>query len=288
MISAKVVQDSRCDLIDGKHRLTTMVLTYPRFIHSEVMTHRMLSKNAASSRAIPVAKMIAQVRDNPALPVFWGKNQPGMQAAEELGSTTKALTEAYWLSARDEAVVRAEQMLAVGTHKQIANRILEPWMWMVTIVSGTLDAYSNLYNLRIHPDAQPEFKVLAEAMLDAHKSSTPMTIKPGDWHLPFVGHETIMQAKARTEGDDAKTIDILRKVSAARCARVSYLNHDGSKPDIDKDIDLHDKLVVAPHASPFEHVATPRPGKWGNFTGFMQYRQVIPRENQPTYPGLEP
>lgn len=270
---ARVVADSVSE--SGK-RLTTMVWKYPRFIHSEVMTHRMLSRNAASSRAIPVKKMIEQVLTDPARPVYWGKNKPGMQAREELSGEALIEAKLAWSAARHDAIHMVEKMMAVDLHKQIANRILEPWMWMTTIVSAT--DWANVFALRRHPDAQPEFKHLADMAYEALCSHRPELLRVGQWHLPF-----ILAGEFAQYNED---YEILRKLSTARCARVSYLNHDGTEPNAEKDFDLHDKLIVAPHASPFEHVATPAEGRHANFTGWMQYRQMIPNENVTTYPGL--
>ena len=272
-ITAKVTADSVSP--EGK-RLTTMVWRYPRFIHSEVMTHRIFSRNAASSRAIPVSKMIEQVQNDPAMPVFWGKNQPGMQAKEELPEMYAHAAKGLWLQARDEAVDYALELTQLGLHKQIANRILEPWMWMVTIVTAT--EWANFYHLRRHPDAQPEIKVLADAAYEAMTKSTPEPLQPEEWHLPY-----ILAGEFAEHGSD---YEILRKLSAARCARVSYLNHDGTSPNIEKDLQLHDMLVKASHASPFEHQAKPLQGHHANFWGWQQYRSLIPNENVEQYPGI--
>jgi thymidylate synthase ThyX len=286
--------------------LLTVVARYPRFIHSEVMTHRDFSRNAASSRAIPVKKIIDQVRSDPAMPVFWGKNQPGMQAAEELDNITddfclqedrqirftrKQAVRHHWLQGKDEAVRRAEAMSALGLHKQIANRILEPWMWMTTIITAT--NWSNAFKLRRAKDAQPEIKVLFDLIWRAKKRSKPKLLQDGEWHLPFVTklekHDHMLRLVSAI-GDGYQIgqppfWNLLQKLSVARCARVSYLNHDGTNPDIEKDLDLHDRLIEAPHASPFEHQATPMLGRHANFVGYKQYRSMIANEYHSTYDG---
>ena len=291
-ISAKIVADS---VSTQGIRLVTMELTYPRFIHSEFMTHRMFSRNASSSRAIPVEKMLEQVHNNPAMPIHWGKNQPGMQAREELEYKELTETRDEWYSAASDAHHHAFWMNNYGCHKQIVNRILEPFQYIKVIVTAT--EWDNFFKLRLHPDAQPEMMVLAEHMKEAMDSSTPVALLPGQWHLPFVdfpgprGYEL--------------TLEKAIKCSVARCARVSYLNHDNSQPNIDKDVALTDKLLEAGHLSPFEHVATPMPaniysdrfefdcewidgithidrrnGYWsGNFRGFLQYRQLLGNKN---------
>lgn len=266
MIKATVVADSIT--LSGR-RLTTMVCRYPRFIHSEVMTHRAFSRNAASSRAIPVHKMLAQVEQSPAVPVWWGKNQAGMQAREELEGHLKLLAANEWLEARDSAVIHARKLMDLGAHKQIVNRLLEPWMEMALIITAT--EWDNFFNLRTHPDAQPEIQALAGEMLTVYQASTPELLQPGEWHLPFV----------TTEERARLSIETLRKCVTARCARVSYLNHDGSEPKMTKDAELHDNLLAAGHMSPFEHAAmavSDGTQWWGNFAGWMQYRKMLPGE----------
>ena len=200
MINAKILLDS---INPVGNRITSWILTYPRFFHSEIMTHRVFSRNAASSRAIPVKRMIDDIRQNCAMPIFWGKNQAGMQAKEELDNTEKYAevrkdlpygegllittkkqeAKREWLLARDSAVKHAEKMLELGLHKQIANRILEPFMHMTVIITGT--EFENFFALRAHPDAQPEFQDLAYKMLDIYQLSEPKKLKAGEWHIPF-------------------------------------------------------------------------------------------------------
>lgn len=224
-ITAKVVADSAYMVYGKRKRLTTFVLRYPRFIHAEFMTHRVFSRNASSSRAIPVAKMIQAIKDDPAMPVYWGKNQSGMQAAEELSAPEIEDMKGFWLSARNEAIRHAEEMLSRGLHKQIANRILEPWMHIEVVC--TANQWANFYALRDHPDAQPEMQALAKAMFEAHVASQPEILLPGLWHLPFVSEDE--QEVEYGTRSVAKAGEYLCKVSAARCARVSYLKHDGTK-----------------------------------------------------------
>jgi thymidylate synthase ThyX len=262
MIQARVILDS---ISNRDARLTTFVLTYPRIILAEVNTHKMLSKNTASSRAIPSVKMIKDVKENPFIPVYWGKNQSGMQASQELDKDEQLRALDLWLRARDNAVEIAESMLSLGLHKQIANRILEPWCWVTSIVTGT--DWENFFALRAHKDAQPEFRVLAEKMLEVYNESEPTYLKQGEWHTPFADKyaETLSQE------------DRLR-VATARCARVSYVNFEG-EIDHKKDFDLHDSLLKSGHMSPFEHCATPMTfttGYSGNLNGWIQYRKTFP------------
>jgi len=265
-ISAKMIEYS-CSTSTGIE-LATMQLCYPRFIHAEFMTHRVFSRNASSSRAIPVAKMIEQVRTDPAMPIHWGKNQPGMQAKEEMEGQELETMMRAWQQAAREAAATAEFMEKRGLHKQVANRILEPFQYMHVIVTAT--EWENFFALRAHPDAQPEIFVLAKVMQAAIDQSTPRWIDPDEWHLPYVLAEERLSLPT----------ELLLKLSAARCARVSYLTHDGQKPDIDKDLALYDRLVggVPLHASPIEHQATPMAtgDMWsGNFRGWMQHRQLV-------------
>lgn len=270
MISAKVIADSIWySPLNRHYRLTTLELCYPRFIHSEFMTHRVFSRNAMSSRAVPVAKMIEQVRSNPAMPIHWGINRPGMQATEQLPDGTEA--EQQWRYAAHAAANQAEQLAALGLHKQVVNRVLEPYQWMRTIVSAT--EWANFFELRCHPDAQPEFQALAQAIRTAIDDSAAVTrhdrgagLTNVEWHLPYVS-----QAER-----DLYRADLLPKLSAARCARVSYLNHDGTDPDVEADLALFKRLVGSEplHASPIEHQAIPTAGFHGNFVGWKQYRQI--------------
>lgn len=272
-ISAKIIADS---ISESGDRLTTMELEYPRFILAEFNTHRTFSRNTASSRAIPTAKIIERVRDDPAMPFVWGRNQPGMQAGEPLSDTNRLLAKNRWLASAHMAAEYAEHLAHIGAHKQIVNRILEPYMWVKTIVSST--EWDNFFDQRISPAAQPEMRILAERMRDALDGSRPELLRVGHWHLPYLddatGVEIIENPAVWGPGD----WDILaRRVSVARCARVSYLNHDGVR-DIDEDSRLYAKLLTGGHWSPFEHVATPSSRPYdhtdGNFAGWVQLRHL--------------
>lgn len=271
-IAAKVVADS---LSPGGVRLTTLQLTFPRIILAEFNTHRMFSRNAASSRAIPVKKMLEQVNNDPFVPKYWGKNQPGMQASEPLSAEGALTCESIWLEAAGRAVESVEAMIRLDLHKQLANRLLEPWMWTHVVVTAT--DWGNFLNQRIHQAAQPEMRELAEQVRDALQTSTPQPLSYGEWHLPYV-----------SQRERATNVDInLRPLSVARCARVSYANHDGTAPNVEKDKELHDKLVESGHWSPLEHVATPtfHTNYDKNFRGWIQYRSYFAGENKTIYPG---
>ena len=283
-ITAEVVADS---VSPAGIRLTTMQLRYPKFIHGEFMTHRVFSRNASSSRAIPVERMIEDVLRDPAMPTFWGKNQTGMQAREELIGDDLENIQINWLEARDEAVKWARAMVRRGAHKQIVNRIVEPWCHINVVVTAT--EWANFFTLRCHPDAQPEMRTLAEAMRDAQETSEPKSLRPGEWHLPYVdaGDFAVFDHHPAEERNQ-----LLIKLSVARCARVSYLTHDGKSPNVEDDLKLYDRLVGSTplHASPAEHQATPdakspydfnwmNPSEHGNFFGWRQYRKMLPNEN---------
>lgn len=262
MTSAKIIADSTC--YNGK-RLTTFELEYPRFIHSEFMTHRMISKNSASSRAIPIHKVIEQIMENPAMPVYWGKNQAGMTAKEELYGLELQAAKDVWLTARNEAVKHALKLNELGLHKQIANRILEPWVHMKVVATAT--EWDNFFHLRRHKDAQPEIRALANEMYLAYTHSKPQMVYSGEYHLPYVTDED----RQRYDLDDCI------KLSASLCAQVSYRKSDES---LEKALLIYDKLVNSKpvHASPFEHQGTPLmfdTDKSGNFYGWEQYRQTI-------------
>jgi thymidylate synthase ThyX len=262
--TAKVI----CDSINTSgDRLTTFVLTYHRMIHSEFMTHRILSKNSSSSRAIPVEKMIALVEGQEVYPLHWGKNQKGMSARQELSSDYQIAAKKTWDSAREKAIAYAKELAEIGVHKQVVNRLLEPFSTITVICSGT--EYQNFFNQRCHPDAQPEIKALAEEMHKAYYDSTPKLLLKDEWHIPFV--------------DDMDTNIInctqdLIRIAIGRCARVSYLNHAGDR-SIKADIELFFRLLNAnpPHLSPFEHVAIALPNseKRANFKGFESYRYQL-------------
>lgn len=258
-------------------RLTTWELTYPRFVHAELMTHRLFSRNSASSRAIPTKTLMRQIRKDPAMPVWWGKNQKGMQAREELTGWRKAIVRFTWLQARWFALFFAWTLTKLDMHKQIANRVLEPWMFITVIVTAT--EFENWFKLRCHPDAQPEIGWVAQEMKHQYDEHIPQFLVPGEWHLPLID-EDVKNGWIIDSFDAGSAC----KVSVGRCARVSYLTHDG-KRDMAEDVKLADRLMESGHWSPFEHVAQAlgkysggfnrTEGKWsGNLRGWLQYRET--------------
>lgn len=279
-ISAEIIADS----INPKgKRLTTFILEYPRLFHSEVLTHRMTSKNAASSRAIPIKKMIEEVMKNPAMPIWWGKNQSGMQAKEELSGFRKWISKFLWLTGRNLLVIIVKILDKVGLHKQISNRLLETWFNIRIIFSAT--DLENFFALRAHKDAQPEFQTLAFLMLEALNNSCPKLLKKGEWHIPFgdsIDEERICSDFNIDPLDKSSIEDYKKKIAIARCARISYLNYEG-KDDYLKDVSTCSKLFssIPKHLSPTEHVAQAQDDEeyYGNFCGFKQYRKFILDEN---------
>jgi len=261
-------------------RLTTMELTYPRCIHSEFMTHRAFSRNAASSRAIPVAKMLKDIREEPFIPVNWGKNQKGMQAGAELSNEMKHTCKLEWLAAWDCALHYAENLNSNGLHKQIVNRIVEPWMWITVIATGVDKAWENFFSLRCHKDAEPHMQEIAYMARDAYDGSVPLAMEWCVSHTPMVNDEDRLECLKRCNGDVSLASEMVHKISTGRCARVSYLTHDGRR-DIGEDIALHDRLAASGHWSPFEHVATATTttNLGGNFgPRWIQYRKTFTKE----------
>jgi len=305
-ISAKVIRDS---INQYGNRITTMQLRYPRFIHAEETTHRILntqpelimmvlpdgvmydrnlSRNASSSRAVPVSKLIEDIERDPVYPSFWGKNQPGMSADEECNEPVNILLdwvhevdefgtrEQAWDMAKNYAIWFAKAFDKAGYHKQIVNRLLEPFSHINVVVTAT--EWNNFYSLRRHKDAQPEIKILADAMWEAQQTSKPCLLKENEWHVPYVDEYI---------GNEDRI-----KLSVARCARVSYLTHDGKQPNVEADLKLYDRLIgsIPLHASPAEHQATPdtrykggdswnNKEKHGNLKGWIQYRKTLPNES---------
>lgn len=260
-LSAKVIADS---ISPYGHRLTTMEVTFHRFVLAEFNTHRTFSRNSASSRAIPTHKLIQQVKDHPAMPVSWPAEQKGMQGGEEVPKLRAVTAARHWLQAVESAVEEAEFLMDLGVHKSVVNRLLEPFMWHTVIVSAT--DWDGFWEQRCSPLAQPEIRAVADMMKEAYDSSIPRGLYDGAWHTPYI-----------TEVEQLEWHDsIQKKVSVARCARVSYLTHDG-KRDPSADLKLYERLVTAkpPHWSPLEHVATPAmPGDrvLGNFLRWHQLR----------------
>lgn len=279
LISAKIILDSLNYL--GTNRLTTMELTYPRFIHSEFMTHRAMSRNAASSRAIPVYKNIEKVKLAPVVPIEWGKNKKGMQHDELLTEEDSSKALELWLRGRNSTVETATELNKLNVHKQLVNRLLEPFNTITVIVSAT--EWSNFFASRCHEDAEGHIHRLADLAKAAYDISSPVY---REWHTPYVQQD-----------EESLDVELRKKISVARCARVSYLTHDGVR-DVAKDLELYERLTKGSgggHWSPFEHVAQSTEmtssyynfasQEWefgpiwcGNFRGWIQYRKTFGAE----------
>jgi len=327
MFEARILLDSISET--GK-RLTTFEATFPRIVLAEFNTHRMFSRNSASSRAIPFLKQLSWVISDPFIPARFPKNTKGMQPAEyyEAGTYEYELASMIWLRARDSAIEHAKRLTGelpaalipsgsdfvsdtevfLNVHKQIANRLLEPFLWHKVIVTAT--EWDNFFKLRTHHEAQDEIRTIADILYDLYHKRTvdcpdnlpmcevlhglyePTTLVKGEWHCPLVYdedeqpiHDWLLQNCTDYPSDSI--LDIKKKVSVARCARVSYLTHEG-KRDIAKDLELYTRLHTSGHWSPFEHVACPafqmKDGYYvnerhGNFVGWKQHRKEFPNEN---------
>lgn len=298
-ITAKTILRSRNAAAPEKV-LSTLLLRYPRFIHAELMTHRVFSRNAASSRAIPVKKIIDDILADTAMPLHWGKNQKGMQAAEEFDAMVgwaedgigyvKHTNQEAWLEARDQAIRIAQAFDAAGYHKQVVNRLLEPFMHITVLVSAT--EWGNFLELRDHTDAEPHIQMLArEVRKHLDDESTVQSLDPGQWHLPFVTEEEYYAPHQGLILDFTALQESAVKLSVARCASTSYKTVDGFDMTLERAIEVHDRLVGSRpiHASPAEHVAQvdefsgnatdwngwSHPEQHGNFVGFRQYRHML-------------
>ena len=225
--TAIVIADS---ISDQGIRLTTFQLRYWRAIHSELLTHRLWARNAGSSRARPVKAIIEQVRTEPYGPIHWGENQAGMQASKEIDPSKITRAKFAWFMAAKAAADHAEDMMNMGLHKQVVNRILEPFTYIDVVVTAT--DYDNFFALRLHKDAQPEIYQLAQVMKEALDASTPKPLNQGEWHLPYIQESELNQ-----------DLETLKRTSAARCARVSYKAFDGTVASVEQDLDLFNKLM---------------------------------------------
>lgn len=275
--AVRVVLDS---ISPGGKRLTTLTATYPRFIHAEVMTHRSLARNAASSRAIPWAKMREAIVNDPVSPIHWGAEQKGMQSGGEVEERFKVEADLTWMRARGAALFAADNLHRIGVHKSLVNRLVEPWMWITTLITAT--EWKNFYRLRVHPDAERHFQRIAGMMQEAMAASTPQKLAVGQWHMPFIREE---DCHVEPDLGELETwTEVLKRVSSGRCARISYLTHEG-KRSLRDDLALFSKLIERDddviHASPLEHVACAAEPthRSGPFIGWHQFRKDFPGEN---------
>lgn len=266
-VAAKIIADS---INQYGNRITTIQLKFPRIILPEFNTHRKFSRNAASTRAIPVKTAVARLRNGEMfIPAKVGSNQPGMVAGEEIPADLKEQFIQEWIALGNLVADKVEEWNdKFSIHKQVIARALEPWTFSQVVMTST--EFANFEILRIHPTAEPHINDLAICIKEAREASIPvLRTSVNDWHLPYVSE---LERKEHP-------IDQLLAFSTARCARVSYLLHDGKIPDSQKDLKLHEDLVGAEplHASPAEHQAYPSPVQMSvkNFDGWVQYRAVI-------------
>jgi hypothetical protein len=354
MYNAEVILDS---IGPNDKRIITVKATYPRCIHSELLTHRMFARNSASSRAIPWKRkgkeklkikdmpkgalpigngihgeislnpddiyeyyvpncMYTMIMTDPFVPTFLGKEQKGMQSGDELEDADREQAIKLWLEARNEAVSYADRLYNLNLHKSLCNRITEPWMWITVIITAT--EWNNFTRLRVHPAAEKHFNHIAKMIIAEIEKSTPRRLEDGNWHLPYLttmadnpdfnlwgGEEGLKIQNALQDYRIEIELDnpaysgkswgeigtlVRKKISAARCARVSYLTHDGIR-DWSADLKLFSTLIERTdgviHASPLEHVnqATKYPELWsGCMNGWKQFRKEYALENVPGAP----
>jgi thymidylate synthase ThyX len=297
-ISATVLLDS---ISESGKRMTTFELEYPRIIHGEFMTHRALSKNAASSRAIPINAAIEHAINKPAFPVYWGKAQRGMQAEEQLTGYDLELAKKLWQKGINQNIELVKEFDAIHAHKQIASRWLETGQLFKVIASGT--DYDNFFWLRNDKAAQPEFRELARVMKECLDLSVPNLLFYGEWHLPFITTKRLKSGVLIYLDSNSEQLELedAKKISTSCSAQISYRKLDDTK---EKALDLYSRLFSGEkkHMSPTEHQATPIKSissvnvlfdfsTWengvthidrngvlhsGNLSGWIQYRQTLP------------
>jgi thymidylate synthase ThyX len=312
MYKAEVIAASR-----NTHgqRITTMLVTFPRIVLAELNTHRMFTRNSASSRAIPFKRMLAAVEDNPFVPLRFQKQHSGMQGTEYWEGDDHEFRKNLWLRARRRAVEGALDLDHAGTTKQLCNRLLEPFAWHTALITST--EWENYFALRANEAADIHIEHLAQLMLEAYNTAEVKQLQPGQWHMPFSDKLPWVDQELAdgftAHGQVSKVFDesVALKVCTARCAQTSYtLLGDDEKPlDVPKLIALHDRLARAGHWSPFEHCAKAMDrheyyhnvrgyferhtseldmlnkdsdmyGWCGNFQGFIQYRKLFTDENR--------
>lgn len=280
--AASVLADSVAYSYGKSFRLLTLQMTMPTIIHAEHLRHRAFSFSVASLRAMPTSKILSQISSNPFVPVHWGAAEPGMQAHTEIPPEQRQEAERHYRAALAAAISHAQHLQGLGLHKQVVNRLLMPYTWTTTVCTGSLRAWQHFWALRCHEMAEPHIRMIAELSRDAVRQSTPVkrrlmwvrNLYSADWHLPFVTDEE--------RADDTVQWHL---VSAARCARVSYQQHDGQR-DLQKDLTLANKLMKDGHWSPFEHQACHLAGedsrKHGNLARpWTQHRKCYENEYTP-------
>ena len=291
-IEAKIIADS---ISPQGSRITSYLLTYPRFIHSELMTHRVFSRNSASSRAIPFEKMLKMVEEDPFIPIVWQKSHVGMQGSEYLTDIMDIeRAEHRWRMSIANNIEQAKVLNdGIGVTKQLCNRLLEPFMWTTMLITGSKEGWDNFFRLRCPQyelnegvnfkskkdlinhyhnidfsdknnlwwlqinkgQAEIHIQALAEAMWDARNESTPKQLSSGQWHIPFGDKITMENFRTHPEEELMEFTDWYKCKIAT--ARCARLSYMTFDGEIDykKDIKLHDTLLESHHMSPFEHCA---------------------------------
>ena len=302
-ITAKVICDS---ISEQGVRLTTFEIEYPRIVMSEFNTMRAISKNSSSSRAIPVSKMLEHTQNINLKPVYFGSKKSGMQAGDELVGEDLQYAKSTWESALHSMVHSAKILDECGVAKEVCNRLVEPFQ-LVKVVCTATD-WDNFFNLRLHPDSDPNICMLAYKMYKAMEESKPYELKGGEYHLPYVNVGWNGKGEMCYFDEDFNSVELEQaiRLSAASCASVSYRTEGMTLEKADKIFDMLIKAEVI-HSSPFEHIATPvkpkynelgyvrvnccEPQSWeegvthmnkqgqlcsGNLRGFIQYRHLLP------------
>lgn len=260
LINVSLVKGSKYEHNDSVKKIATFELVYPRFIHAELMTHRVFSRNAASSRAIPTSKLLEMVKNEPIIPEKVGYNKPGMQAQEYLEGKQYEEFREIWKTIAKDVVKGLEELQKLNIHKQTINRALEPWLPIKTLVTST--EWQNFFYLRDSEYAQPEIAQLAKEMKEIYYNSGFKELN-GDfnyldinsWHIPYIEESDVEFANEFISHTDKPKLFILLMLSAARCARVSYAIGGISKKTKEQEYEKALELFKNKHLSVFEHQA---------------------------------
>lgn len=300
---AKVILDS---IGPQGNRLTTMEFTLPKLWLAEFNTHCMFARNSASTRAIPYKKQRGYALDDPFIPFEWPIEQKGMaHSRAETDPEEIKLLEQIWLAARNKAIEFCDFLAAPDPlrtvnrkfanpiHKQLACRLIEPWRFQTVLVTGDEGSYSNFFHLRCDFAAAPEIHKAADLMWTAYSTSSPQLLKEGEWHMPLLNIDDEDKNVLSEFAADGLYSKRLCEVSSARCARISYLTHDG-KRDMKEDLNLFQRLTGNGHWSPLEHVCQAmaphclpqeildkldvQPKRYGKWFGWRSLRSTFPNE----------
>lgn len=269
-INVELILYSECEATNKK--IATFVLKVPKFVMPHINSHRTLSRNSASSRAVPARKMRERVLKTPYIPIYFGQNKSGMQSGQPLNGFKLFIANKVWLWSRYVPVILHFVGEKIKLHKEVLNRIIEPWVMTEVVLTAT--EWSNFIKLRNNTDAQPDIQTVAKKINELLNNTKPAILKVGEWHLPFINHE-----------EKDFNIELKKKISSARCARVSYFLFNGKISDVESDKNICDRLVTSGHWSPLEHVAQASENleRSGNFVGWKQYRKEFQDESGGDY-----